>query len=114
MQRESFPSLNLAQLLVYADDENISGGSVHTIKTNTEVLVVDSKEVGLELNADNTKYMVTSRDQIVGLSHVINTASSSFENVEQFKYFGTTLKNEKSIQEKLRVGSSQVMLAIIQ
>jgi hypothetical protein len=47
--------------------------------------------------------MVMSRDQIAGLSHSINTASSSFERAEQFKYFGTTLKNEKSIHEKLRV-----------
>ena len=41
------------QLLVYADDANISGGVVHTIKKNTEVSVVASKENGLEVNADN-------------------------------------------------------------
>jgi len=41
--------------------------------------------------------MVMSRDQITGLSHSINTAGSSFERVEQFKYFGTILKNEKYI-----------------
>jgi hypothetical protein len=44
-----------------------------------------------------------SRDQIAGLSHSINTASSSFEKVEQFKYFGTVLKNKIPIQEELRV-----------
>jgi hypothetical protein len=31
------------QLLVYADDVNILGGSVHNIKKNTEFLVVASK-----------------------------------------------------------------------
>jgi len=31
------------QFLVYADDINILGGSVHTIKTNTEALVDASK-----------------------------------------------------------------------
>jgi len=51
------------QLLVYADDLNILGGSVHTIKKNAEALVVASKKTGLEVNADKTKYMVMSRDQ---------------------------------------------------
>ena len=32
------------QLLVYADDVNTLGGSVHTIKKNIEALVVASKE----------------------------------------------------------------------
>jgi hypothetical protein len=36
------------------------GGSVHTIKTSTEALVVASKETGLEVSADETKYMVMS------------------------------------------------------
>ena len=43
------------QLLAYADDFNILGGSVHTIEQNTKALVVASKETGLELNADKTK-----------------------------------------------------------
>ena len=51
------------QRLVYADDVNILGGSVHTVEKNTEVLVFASKENGLDVNADKTKYMVRSRDQ---------------------------------------------------
>jgi len=50
------------QLLVYIDDGNISGGSVHTIKKNLP-FVVASKATGVEVNADKTKYMVMSRDQ---------------------------------------------------
>jgi hypothetical protein len=38
------------QLLVYADDVNILGGSVHTVKKNTESLVVDSKVTGLNMS----------------------------------------------------------------
>ena len=41
------------QLLVYADDVNIYGGSAHTIK-NIDGLVVASKVIGLEANADKT------------------------------------------------------------
>jgi len=47
------------QLLAYADDVNILGGRVHTVKENAEALVVATKEIGLEVNADKTKYMVT-------------------------------------------------------
>ena len=61
------------QLLVYADDVNILGGSVHTVKENTESLVVESKENGLEVNADKTKYMVMSRDQNTGRSQNTKT-----------------------------------------
>jgi hypothetical protein len=54
------------QLLVYADDVNMLGGCVHTIKENTEAWVVASKEKGLEVNADKAKYTVMSRDQNAG------------------------------------------------
>jgi len=50
------------QLLVYADDVNIIEGSVHTVKENAEALVMASSEIGLEVNADKTQYMVMSRD----------------------------------------------------
>jgi hypothetical protein len=50
------------QLLVYADENNSLGGSVHAIKKNTEALVVASKEIRLEVNAEKTKYMVMSRN----------------------------------------------------
>ena len=48
------------QLLAYADDVNILGGSTHTLKENAEALVAAIKETGLEVSADNTKYMVMS------------------------------------------------------
>ena len=54
------------QLLAYADDVNILGGSIRAVKGNAEALVVSAKETGLEVNADKTKYMVMSRDQNAG------------------------------------------------
>jgi len=61
------------QSLVYANDVNILGRSVHNIERNMEVLVVASKETGLEVNADKTKYMVMSQYQNAGQSHNIKT-----------------------------------------
>ena len=54
------------QLLAYTDDINMLGGSVHSVKEIAEALLVASKEIGLEVNVDETKYMVMSRDQNTG------------------------------------------------
>ena len=88
--------------MVYADDVNILGGSLHTMKRNTEALVVATKESGLEVNADKTKCMVIFRDQNAGRSHSMKIGNSSIERVEEFKYLGTTLTNKILIRKKLR------------
>jgi hypothetical protein len=44
------------QFMAYADD-NILGGSAHTVKENAEALLVATREIGLEVNADKTKYV---------------------------------------------------------
>jgi sorting nexin-29 len=90
------------QLLVYADDVNILGGSVHALKKNTETLVFASKEIGLEVNTEKTKYMVMSRDQNAGQNYNIKIDNKSFERVEQFKYLGTTRTYRNSIQEEIK------------
>jgi hypothetical protein len=45
---------------------NILGASVRTIKKNVAALVVASKEAGLDVNANKTKYIVMSRYQNSG------------------------------------------------
>ena len=94
--------LKLNQLLVNADDGNILGGSIHTIKKNTKALVVASKEIGLEVNAKKTKYIIMSQDQNAGQNHNMRTDSQSFKRLEQFKYLGTTLINQNSMQEEIK------------
>jgi len=72
-------------------------------------MVVASKEIGLEVNTDKTKYTVMPRDQNSGLRHSIKRLrhstkidNSSFERVEEFKYLGTTLTNQNCIQEGIK------------
>ena len=85
------------QLLAYADDVNILGGSMHTLKENAEALVAATRQSGLEVCAVKTKYMVMCRDQNAGRNHNVRIDNSTFERVEEFKYLGTTLTNQNSI-----------------
>jgi hypothetical protein len=86
----------------YADDVNILGGSVQTVKENAEALVVATKVIGLEVNAYKTKYMVMSRDRNAGRDDRVKIDNSSIERVEEFKYLETMLKDQNSIQEEIK------------
>jgi hypothetical protein len=76
------------QLMAYADDLNILGNYIDTIKKNAETLIDASKEIGLEINVEKSKYKSLSRHQNVGENRDIKIANRSFENVSQFKYLG--------------------------
>jgi len=90
------------QLLAYTDDVNILGGSIHTLKENAEALVAATRETGLEVSADKTKYMVMSQEQNAGRIHSVRIDNSTFERVEEFKYLGTALTNQNSIAEEIK------------
>ena len=47
-------------------------------------------------------YMVMSRDQNAERSHNMRIDNRSLERVEEFKYLGTTLTNQNSIQEEIK------------
>jgi ribosomal protein S2 len=67
-----------------------------------ETLIDASKEVGLEVSTEKTKYMLLSRHQNAGQSHDIKIANKCFENVTKFRYLGTTITNQHLIQEEIR------------
>ena len=74
------------QLLAYADDVNILEGRTHTLTKNAEALVAATREIGLEVSTDKTKYMVMSRDKNAGRNHSVKIDNSTFESLEEFKY----------------------------
>jgi hypothetical protein len=85
------------QLLVCATD----------VKT---ALLNASKEVGLEINGEKTKYMFISHHQTTGQNHYIRVANKSLENVTKIKYLGMTTANQncidKEIKSRLNLGNA--------
>jgi hypothetical protein len=67
------------QLLVYADDVNLLDDSVNTIKENSETLLESGRDIGLEINAEKTKYMLMSHHLNSGQNQNIRIANGSFE-----------------------------------
>jgi len=63
---------------------------------------VCSKEIGLEVHGDKTKYMVMSRNRNAVKIHSMEFGNNYFEWVGAFKYLGTNLTDQNSIVEQIK------------
>jgi hypothetical protein len=70
------------QLLAYAENADLLGYNIDTIKKNTETLSDASRKVDLEINKEKSSYMLPSHHQ-------------TFEYMAHFKYLGMTVTNQK-------------------
>ena len=60
---------------------NMLGENLQIIRENTEIFIKASKDIGLEVNSEKTKYMITSRQPNIAHNQNIVIGSSSFEKV---------------------------------
>jgi ribosomal protein S2 len=78
------------------------GDSINTIKGNRESSLLEaSRNIGLEINAEKTKYMMSCHRNS-GQNQNTGIANESFENVVKYKYFGMMLTNQNNIHYEIK------------
>ena len=90
------------QLLVYADDVNMLGEKLQTTRENREIFIKASKDINLEVNFKNTKYMIIRHNKNIGQNQNILIENLSCENVEKFKYQGVMVTNANNIHKEIK------------
>jgi hypothetical protein len=88
--------------LAYADYVNTIGENKDTIQKNTKALLDASKEVGLEVNPEKTRYISVSWCDKAGQRQSMKIANRYFEDMAKFKYLETTPTDQNCIHEEIR------------
>jgi hypothetical protein len=89
------------QLLVYADI-TLLDNSIDTVKEKTATILESIRDVGLEINAEKTKYMIMFRHPNSGQNQNTRIANELSENMAKFKYMGMTLMNQNGIHNEIK------------
>jgi hypothetical protein len=71
-------------------------------KENSGTLLEACRDIGLEINADKTKYMIISRHPNSGQNQNIRIVNKLFEKMSKFKYLGMTLTNQNDIHDEIK------------
>ena len=76
----------------------LPGENLQTVRENAEIFIKASKDIGLGVNSEKIKYMITSRYQNVAQYENVVLGNLSFENVEKFRYLRVTVTNTNDIR----------------
>jgi len=99
----NFKYLNgLNQLFVSADDVDLIGDDIDAPKSNTDVLVEACDEIGLQVNKDKTKYMITSRNTRNEGNKNIRIRYEVIEKVNTFEYLGAYVTSKNEVTEEIK------------
>jgi hypothetical protein len=80
--KEGLKLSGVHQLLVYADDLNLLVENINTIKNKSGGLLDAGKELVLEINSEETKYVFLSHHQTIGQIHYMKVTNKSFKNAQ--------------------------------
>ena len=90
------------QLLVYANDVNMLGENLQTVRQNTLVLMKTCKDISQEVNSEKTKYMITFHHQSAVQNENVINGTLCFENVEKIKHLGIMVTKTNNIREEMK------------
>ena len=88
------------QVLTYADDIHLMGDDIR-IERNADTLLNACKDISLAVNMGTTKYIEVGCHRGMILNEHTRIGSNSYEKVKSFKYLGSALTNQNSIQDEI-------------
>jgi len=93
--------MKVMSLLAYADDILVMGNSREDIQNTVEELITIGKDIGLTINSGKTKYMMVKRRG--GNHNNLHVGNNTFEQVQEFKYLGSTLNNQNNMHVEINI-----------
>jgi len=93
----------LNQQFVYADDVDLIGDDVDALHSNTDVLVEACDEIGVQVNLNRTRYMITSRNTGNEGNKIIRIRDEVIEKVNKFIYLGRYVTSKNEVTEEINV-----------
>jgi len=87
---------------VYADDVDLIGEDTEVLQSKTDALVKACEEIGLQINIDKTKYMITSRNTGNEGNKNIIIRDEVIEKVNKFKYLGAYVTSKNEVTDEIK------------